>query len=258
MSDVFNVEASTNTIRVELELNYLNKGGGDHDKDYHARIDNEKTMGIKDICSSILVRSGFSGDLGQMVGVIEHFFKETVYRLCNGYNVTNEFFTLYTNVGGTFKDETTRPTPEKNPFTVRLRRKKHLNDIMKKTDIVIKGYAQADFSIVTFKDTKTEEEWGFMPGGIFDLQGHSVKIDGDDPQNGLYLVPANVPADMANPPQTVKIEEIAINEPSRIVGVMPADLDWNEYNLEIRTQYSRSGLLKTPRSTVSRFVIEHL
>ena len=258
MSDVFDLNTTTNTIKVELEVNYLNKGKEDHGKDYHARIDYEKTMDIKDICSSILLRSGFQGDLAQMISVVEHYFRETVYRLCNGYNVANEFFTLYTNVGGTFKDEHTKPAPETNPFTVRIRRKKRLNDIMKKTNIIVKGYSSADFSIITFIDTKTKEEWGFTPGAIFDLQGHSVKIEGDDPSNGLYLIPANVPADMNPPPQPVKIEDLAINEPLRIVGTMPEYLDWNEYRIEIRTQYSKNTLLKTPRSATSRFIIEHL
>ena len=266
MSDVLSVQTTGNTIRVELEVNHLNKDKHDHDKDYLARIDHEKTMDVKDICSSILVRSGFSGDLGQMTGIIEHYHQEVIYRLCNGYNVTNDFFTLYTNVGGTFKDEHTRPTPEHNPFGIRLRKKKRLNDVLKKTTIIVKGYSEADFCITTFVDTKEREEWGFIPGHIFDLQGHAIKIEGDDPDNGLYLIPVNIPPDPcptdscpnSPAPQIVKIMEIAINEPGRIIGRLPDSLDWHEYRLEIRTQYSPRGLLKTPRTTASRFIIEHL
>jgi hypothetical protein len=55
----------------------------------------------------------------------------------------------------------------------------------------------------------------FMPGNKFSIQGHQIKIAGENPVNGMYFVPVD------DPSKAVKVERIAKNSPSGGDGYSP-------------------------------------
>jgi len=85
----------------------------------------------------------------------------------------------------------------------------------------------------------------------FFIHGSKIRVVGDDPDVGLFLVPVN------NPDKAVKVTWIAENSPSKIVGIVP-QTEYPQYRIQIRTQYSASGstLLKTPRTIESTFTLD--
>ena len=81
-------------------------------------------------------------------------------------------------------------------------------------------------------------------GGAVNIIGSRIKIAGDSETNGLSLV------NQSNGEESkIPLSTIAINEPSKVVFVMPTDLSAGDYKIRITTQFSNSStLLKTPRS----------
>lgn len=81
-------------------------------------------------------------------------------------------------------------------------------------------------------------------GRNFTLKGSKIKIAGDDPSVGITFV--------AEDGTETKLADdmIAINEPSRLVFLVPDTLADGTYTLRVTTQYTSSSanLLKSPRS----------
>ena len=255
MSDIYQVSEETEVIKIELVENHLKHEKG---QDFIGRVANQQTYDVEQVCAHMRNRSGFEGDMGQLVTSVKHFIQETLYQLISGHAVTNDYFTLRLSVGGTFAGHHSKRDPEKNPFTVRFRAKKHLSDILTKLKSVITGQAEADACITSYLDTEENEINAFIPGHLFIIHGNLIKIDGTDPGNGLYLVPVEAPG--AGPmPQPVKITRFADNTSTKLSGVLPQDIDWPSFKVEARTQYSGgSTLLKEPRIITSHFTIEHI
>jgi hypothetical protein len=77
-------------------------------------------------------------------------------------------------------------------------------------------------------DYATQEESGTItPGGAAEISGELLKIDTDDPEQGLFL---------HNNGTTVKIEVIIRNLPSDLIFNFPASLEAGNYQLEIRNK----------------------
>ena len=91
----------------------------------------------------------------------------------------------------------------------------------------------------------------YTPGEPFTLYGQKIKIEGDDPNCGVFFV------DAANPDNAVKQRVVIENNPSSIRGIVPYT-DFGDCRIEIRTQYTGSGsnTLKTPRTITSPFILE--
>ena len=79
------------------------------------------------------------------------------------------------------------------------------------------------------------------PGGVIELRGNTLRIDGDKPECGLWFVFEDGTETRA----TVIIE----NKPSRIIAMIPMLMS-GEYNVKIVTQHTGGKLLKTPKTCV--------
>lgn len=81
------------------------------------------------------------------------------------------------------------------------------------------------------------------PARNYVLNGRMLKIAGSDPSVGITLTSQSgslikLTADM-----------IAVNNPSQLIILLPADLTVGTYELRVTTQYAGGGkALKTPRS----------
>ena len=91
----------------------------------------------------------------------------------------------------------------------------------------------------------------YVPGNQFAIYGHKIKVDGEDPNIGVFFVPVE---DLS---QAVKVLRIAENTPSKITGIAPETYFINN-RIEIRTQFSGAGdrHLKELRSITGNFILE--
>jgi hypothetical protein len=82
-----------------------------------------------------------------------------------------------------------------------------------------------------------------IPGGMFSVSGHKLKVERNKPEVGVYFVSA------ADPSQRVKeTGHLAENSAPKLIGVIPAVLTPGAWKLEIVTQYATgNAFLKEPR-----------
>jgi len=248
MNLIYGVKQVMHRIRVKLYHNYFPKGEA-----FIARTDSEATLNIDQVCAALRDRGGFTGDFEDLADYVKQFFNETAYQLCDGFAVNTGYFSIYPNLGGTFKTIHEIPDPKTHPLTFRFRPLKPLRDLAESIHIEVEGLADVDGYIDEFLDNENESINNmYEPDHQFMLSGHKVKIAGNDPSCGLYFICA----DADEPP--VKVTRIVENSASKIIGIIP-DTTWAYSKLQIRTQYagSTSTFLNLPRVITSNFTLEH-
>jgi hypothetical protein len=158
------------------------------------------------------------------------FLREAAYQMCDGFGINMRLFSMYLNVGGLFESVREPVTPETHPVDVHFLIREPLRRMLALVDVDIVGLAES---------------------GAFRLLGAKVKVLGEPDKTGVFFVPAD------NADGGVKVTENLIeNTPSKIAGIipnLPAEKTWV---LEVRTQYTHSGmLLKEVRVIRSGFTL---
>jgi hypothetical protein len=238
-------------IKVKLYPNYLPgiKGA------YIARTDNEKTLDIKDICTTLVTRGGSKRDINEIMEIVKEYNGEVVYQINDGYAVSNGYYVVRLNVGGTFDSENEAHDRQKHPITCRFSALKRLNDILKRVSVEVEGLADTGGYIDEFIDTEENlVNSQFIPEHMFVIHGHKIKVEGDVRACGVFLVPVD------NPNDRLKVERLSENTPSKVTGILPPSTGNKINRIEIITQYSgtEGTPLKSRRTIVSPFTLEEV
>jgi hypothetical protein len=247
MGLIYGVSQVMNNLRVKLYKNHLMK----NEDAYFARLDSMNTIGMAQLCATMVQRAGHTGNAGDLTKNGEDIMEEVAYQLCNGYTVNLGLFSLYLNVGGTFKSEHDTPDHKHHPLSLRVRTHKPFHRLVEATHVQIEGYADASGCIDQYFDEELGDEGHlYVEGHMFTMHGRGIQIKGDPALVGLYFVPVD------DPSAAVKVTRIMENHPHKIIGIAPAT-QHQFCRLEIRTQYSTGSiLLKAPRVISSPFVLE--
>jgi hypothetical protein len=248
MSLINNINEVLHRIRVRLYPNYLQKGEGQ----YIARTINEASLSIEQVCAALKNRGGFTGNYENLVEYIRQFFDEAAYQLCDGFGINMKYFSIHPNVGGTFNSEKEAHDPKKHPISFRFRSGSSLRRLIPNIQVEIEGISDSSGWIEEFLDVEREAVNSiFVPGNQFVIQGHKIKVAGEDPGVGVYFVPVE------DPSKAVRVACLAENSKSKIIGVTPST-GYSQNKLEIRTQYTSSGtfFLKAPRIITGDFILE--
>ena len=249
MSTLLNLNMILHRIRVKLYPNPFPQGEGT----YIARTNNEKTLTINDVCMAMKTRGGYTGKIDTLLENIRQYYDEVAYQLCDGYAIANGYYNVYPNIGGTFASINESFDHKKNPITFRFGTRKKLRKLAEEIEIEVEGVADNTGFIDTFTDFEEDSINGiFVPGNQFAIRGSRIKIEGNDPNNGVYFVPVD------NPAVAIKVSRLAENSPTKLTGLIPEDAWHTQNRIEIRTQFSSTGskALRTPRTIKSAFTIE--
>ncbi len=225
-------------------LLYDNKLTADKLNDLVARVLNERTATVRDICREAVNRGG--ADMS--AAAIEHgtnlFLQEMAYQLCNGYSVNTGWFTASAHIRGTFDDPKETFDPSKHTISFDFQQGALLRAEAVNIDVAVLGVADSGLEVTRVLDVKS--------GSINDrvtqnynlrITGQKLKIAGDHPDVGVWFVQDNGNGLKVDP------SDLVTNNPSELVIVVPTMVP-GEYKLKIVTQFSGSNLLKEPRSFV--------
>jgi hypothetical protein len=127
-------------IRAKLYPNHLEHVEGN----YNARVDNERTLTGMEVCTAAKTRGGYPGDINEMYDTVKWYLSEQMYQICDGYAVSNDYYTLYPHISGPFESPHDPIDREKHKVSVRFSARKRLRDIQKKIDIEIIGIADTN------------------------------------------------------------------------------------------------------------------
>ena len=105
------------------------------------------------------------------------------------------------------------------------------------------GEKGSTFYLSTSLDAATgATDFSATPGANLTLTGRNIKVAGDDPSVGIALIASD------DTETKIPAGAIGVNQPSKLVFVIPATLAAGDYTLRLTTQFSGSSAsLKEPR-----------
>ena len=161
----------------------------------------------------------------------------------SGYNVNMGLYHAVAQFTGVVLNKAWNP--ERNSVYVAFTQGADMREAIRATGVNIIGEKGSTMFVAGTQDTATRATNATATAGRnFTLTGSKLKIAGTDPAVGITLT--------SDSGVVTKVTEDlwAVNDPSKLVFIIPAELENGEYTLTVTTQYSTNGktLLKTPRS----------
>ena len=166
-------------------------------------------------------------------------------QIANGSSVAFGLGYFSVGVNGVFIGDKPVWDSNEHSLVVRVTPTAELRNDVKSASVNLRGGAPVGTAISKVIDVVSGETNSVLtPGGAVNIIGSRIKITGDSEANGLSLI------NQANDEEIkVPSSAIAINEPSKVVFVLPADISAGDYKIRVTTQFSNSStLLKEPRS----------
>ena len=191
-------------------------------------------------------------DTGLRTETLEHsmklFNRVVTDLLLNGFAVNTGLFHAVPQFRGVILNG--QWDKEKNSIYVSFTQDKELREAIAETSVNILGDKASGMYISGVEDAATHAVDGSMtPGRNFIVTGRLLKVAGGEEGVGITLTPEGDAS-----PVVIEPDMLAVNNPSQLVFLVPAELPSGIYTLTITTQYNTSArLLKEPRS-VSRQV----
>ncbi|MEJ8590656.1 DUF4469 domain-containing protein [Riemerella anatipestifer] len=228
-----------NTLKAWLRPNLLTK---DDPNDFVAVPLLGGSLGITEIIEA-LKKEGMEIQTETAVDIITRFNRKASELVLNGYGVNTGLVYMRPAIKGVFYDKTW--DKEKHSVYVNVNQGTDLRKAANDTKVEILGEQSSPMSVFSITDKVTGKADGTLTKGKnAEIKGTYIKIDGDNPKNGIVF--KNL--DNQNEVKLAK-DNIVINEPSRVLILVPADLEAGNYELSITTQSSTgSVLLKEPRT----------
>jgi hypothetical protein len=168
-------------------------------------------------------------------------FHETIAEaVCNGESVNTDLCHFVARFTGVIHNNAW--DNEKNSIYVSIHPGKRLMQEIADTTVKILPEVNTAY-ISAGEDSFTHaQDFSATAGRNYTLLGKNIKIKGNDPAVGITLT------DSKGAVTRFSADMMAVNTPSKLVLLLPAELPHDVYTLTLTTQYSSSGVdLKTPR-----------
>ena len=202
------------------------------------------SAGINDIVAE-LVKEGMELKTETVIDVINRFNRKTADMVVAGYNVNTGLVYIRPVIKGAFFNKTWNP--EVNTLIASVTPGATLRAAVADTTVEILGEQSNPLEMLMLTDTFTGKTDGTLTiGRNAEIKGSYLKIVGDDLDCGISFIDTTTRA-------AIKLEmtDIVINEPSRLLILVPTTMPAGEYELSVTTQYSGGNApLKQPRSVI--------
>lgn len=227
-----------NKLNAWLRLNHLTEDKSD----YMAVPVTNGSLTIADIVND-LQREGMEIKAETAIDIITRFNRKAAERVLGGYNVNTGLVYMRPVIKGVFYDRTWNP--KTNSVYVAMNQGMELRKAVAETTVEILGEQSEPIAIYSLTDNTTGATDGSLTKGRnAEIKGSYLKVVGEAPAVGITF--RNI--DTA---EITKLDatDIVLNEPSRLLILVPATLAAGEYELTVTTQFTVSGKqLKQPRS----------
>jgi hypothetical protein len=246
MSDLYTVKEKMHKMRAKLYPSTLQGSEGS----YIARTVNESSVTVEDICASMKNRGGYAGGYEDALQTVRHFLTETVYQLADGFSANLGYFSVHPNIGGVFAGEKEAHDHAKHPISFRFQALKPMRDIRGDIEVIIEGIADTRGYITDYTDAETGAvKETLTPSNQFVITGYKIKIEGDDPEAGIYFKSVSGGG-------VYQVSGLAENASSKLIGMTPA-CPAGTYTIVIKTQFSGAPgkFLKDTRTIESGFAL---
>lgn len=210
--------------------------------DYMASADVIDSIDLSAIVDE-LVKEGMEIKRETVVDIISRYNRKAAELVVSGYNVNTGLVYMRPVIKGAFYDKVWNP--ETNPVYVAINQGMDLRNAIAETTVEILGIQSDPLEIISLTDSTTGKTDGTLTKGRnAELKGSYLKIVGENADCGVSFTNTATK-------EVTKLDmaDIVINEPSRLLILVPATLAAGEYELSVTTQYSGgNNVLKQPRT----------
>ena len=231
------------TLNVQSVDNPLTKEVGDK----RFVLVSNGTADFDRVISEIMaVNPGLERETVEAVVKLEH---RTIMRLTlSGMRVSNGLFSAVASPKGRAGASW---DPEVNQLNITIAQGADWREAIRQTTVNVLGEKAEVMYVSGTTDAATRAtDRTATPGYPFTVEGNYLKLAGDDPSVGITLVSEDSDETRIDPAM------VAVNEPKKLVFIIPAGLAEGTYTLRITTQYGSNGnLVKTPRTVESALYI---
>ncbi|MEC5395069.1 DNA-binding domain-containing protein [Bergeyella sp. RCAD1439] len=228
-----------NTLKAWLRPNLLTK---DDPNDFVAVPLLGGSLGITEIVNA-LKKEGMEIKTETAIDIVTRFNRKASELVLNGYSVNTGLVYMRPAIKGVFYDKTW--DKEKHSVYVNVNQGLDLRKAVADTKVEILGEQSSPMSVFSITDKATGKADGTLTKGKnAEIKGTFIKIDGNDPKNGIVFKNLDNQNEIK-----LSAEHIVLNEPSRLLILVPTDLEAGNYELSLTTQSSKgTTLLKEPRT----------
>lgn len=218
-------------------------------EDYVASVRTQKSMTLDDVASQIAIeRTEYRVDTIKNIGtLIDEKIRQLV---CAGYTVVTDSAHYAPSLTGIFIGDKGIINPNVNKCAVNITPSQLMRAELAKVEPKFTGTVRrmGGSRISLVKDVATGKTDGTItPGGMLDVTGIKIRCTNAD-GTGLGTVKLVKLSDQS---EVARFTQLGINDPSRLMFTLPADLADGEYQLVIETWFaSASMLLKQSRTLV--------
>jgi len=210
--------------------------------DYSALVSKSTSAGVAEVIDE-LVSEGMEIKRETAIDIITRFNRKSAELVVSGHNVNTGLVYMRPVITGVFYDKTW--DAEKNPVYVAINQGADLRAAIANTTVEILSIQPEPIEILSLTDTTTGKTDGTLTKGRnAELKGSFLKIAGENPDCGISFRNTTT-QDITK----LATSDIVLNEPSRLLILVPATLVAGEYELTVITQYTKGkNTLKEPRS----------
>jgi hypothetical protein len=186
-----------------------------------------------------------------MKAVYEMLRETALEELCNGKLVEFGLTHCGLTVNGPFIGDHPAWKAGEHSLSLLATAAADVRKAIKNVKVEVHGMASSGIYVNTLTDiTSGKVNTCLTPGGAVNLAGFKIKIAGNAPEVGIYLTKTDSATAIKIPSTS-----IALNEPSRILLIVPQNLPAGDYRLSIVTQYAPNVPLKEPRTYLFDYVL---
>jgi len=213
-------------------------------KDFCATVSGMGSKTLNDIVDEIM-KDGTENKKETIVSIVTRFQEKAMQLVLTGHNVNTGMVYMRPVIKGAIYDKIWNP--EVNSVYVAMNQGMQLREAITDTKVELLGLSPDMMEFYSLTDMVTGVSDGTLTKGRnAELKGSYIKVAGEHPDCGIYLV--NTTSGEAT---KLPAESIVLNEPSRLMLFIPDSLAAGEYELKVTTQYSSgSTTLKSPRSAI--------
>lgn len=227
-----------NKLNAWLRPNLLTEDKGD----YMAVPVTNGSLTVADIVED-LRKEGMEIKVETATDIITRFNRKSLERVLAGYNVNTGLVYMRPVIKGVFRDRVWNPLI--HSVYIAMSQVMEVRKAVADTVVNILGEQADPIALYSVTDSTTGATDGTLTKGRnAELKGTYLKIVGDDVTVGITF--RNI-----DTMEVIKLDaaDIVLNEPSRLLILVPATLAPGEYDLTVTTQFTAgNALLNQPRS----------
>jgi hypothetical protein len=229
-----------NVLKAWIRKNNLTE----YPNDYSALVSTRVSVGVAEVVDE-LVSEGMEIKRETAIDIITRFNRKSAELVVSGHNVNTGLVYMRPVITGVFYDKTW--DAEKNPVYVAINQGADLRAAIANTTVEILSIQPDPIEIVSLTDTTTGKTDGTLTKGRnAEMKGSYLKVVGENPDCGISFR-NTATKDITK----LATSDIVLNEPSRLLILVPTGLVAGEYELSVTTQFTGGGaVLKQPRTII--------